>query len=83
MTSVRHPVTVARAEALFTSAVPTGVTLSRTQLQVVVSTAVRSRGSVRACAAEMAAAYGECPEAAASRMRWALRTVELAGRRRP
>ena len=83
MTAVRHPISVARAEALFTSAVPTGTALTRTRLQAVVSAAVRTHGGVRACAAEMAAAYGERPEAAASRMRWALRVVAQADRRRP
>lgn len=75
MEVTRHPIVVARAEALFTSPVPTGVPLTRTQLHEVVAAAVRARGGVRQCAAEMAAAYGERPEAAASRMRWALRVA--------
>jgi hypothetical protein len=71
----RHPIVVARAEALFISSVPTGALLTRTELHNIVASAVRTRGSVRQCAAEMAALFGEWPETSASRMRWALRVV--------
>jgi hypothetical protein len=74
----RHIVDVARAEALFTSPLPTGCRLTRRQVDAAVAAQVRKRGGVRQCAAEMAAAYGEQPEIAAARMRWALGAVASA-----
>ncbi|GIE31162.1 hypothetical protein Ait01nite_042070 [Actinoplanes italicus] len=67
----------ARAEALFTTGLATG---SRPTLEVVdeaIRTAVRTRGGTRACAADVAAEYGDHPELAVPRMRWALATVTL------
>ena len=76
MQTRHHKITVARAEALFSSPVPTGAQLTRTEVRVAVATAVRNRGGVRECAAEMAAAFGEQPDTAVARMRWALSVVE-------
>jgi hypothetical protein len=73
-----HPVAVARAEALFVSPLPTGCRLSRRQVDAAVAAEVRRRGGVRRCAAEMAAVYGERPEIAVARMRWALSVVASA-----
>ncbi|MEV4637700.1 hypothetical protein AB0J80_10140 [Actinoplanes sp. NPDC049548] len=72
----RLALVAARAEALFASSVPTGTQLDRIQLQETVAATVRARGGVRHCAAEMAAVFGDRPEVAARRMRWALRLVE-------
>ncbi len=36
-----------------------------------INASVRRYGGVRGCAAEMAGAFGDCPEAAVRRMRWA------------
>jgi hypothetical protein len=63
--------TTARAEALFVSDLSAGVRADRTEVEAAIRTTVRSRGGVRACAAEMAAAYGERPETAVARMSWA------------
>ncbi|MEV0902233.1 hypothetical protein [Actinoplanes sp. NPDC049802] len=69
--------TAARAEALFTTALATG---SRPAYEVVdeaIRLAVRSHGGVRGCAADVAAEYGDHPEVAVPRMRWALSVVEV------
>jgi hypothetical protein len=65
---------VARAEALFASYLATSSHPDRAEVAAQVSAAVRTFGGVRGCAAEVAYAYGERPETAAARMRWA-RTV--------
>jgi hypothetical protein len=75
----------ARAEALFTSHLSTG---SRPGCEVVdeaIRDAVRSHGGVRGCAADVAYEYGDHPETAAPRMRWARELVEslYGARRRP
>jgi hypothetical protein len=67
--------TAARAEALFISNVSAGVTMTREEFKEVVRLAVLRYGGVRGCAAEVAAAYGDHPETAAPRMRWARQVV--------
>jgi hypothetical protein len=79
MTPPPQMITVARAEALFISSVPTGATLTGTEVHAAVAAAVRAHGGVRQCAAEMAAAFGERPDVAVRRMRWALAIVAGAG----
>jgi hypothetical protein len=76
-------VQVARAEALFASALPAGGDPTRTEVTAAIRDAVRAHGGTHGCAAAMAAAYGDSPETAAARMRWALRVVHarFAGRR--
>ena len=67
--------TAARAEALFTTGLATG---SRPAFEVVdeaIRATVRSHGGVRGCAADVAAEYGDHPELAVPRMRWALDVV--------
>jgi hypothetical protein len=75
--SIRTDVlTAARAEALFTSPLATG---SRPTFDVVdnaIRFAVRTRGGVRGCAGDVAMEYGDHPELAAPRMRWARDVVE-------
>lgn len=79
MVNVHDRVTrVASAEALFASALPTGRPVTSAELDAVVAEALGSRGGLDRCAAEMAAAYGESPDAAARRMRWALQLVAQA-----
>jgi hypothetical protein len=70
------PLTAARAEALFTSQLSTGSQPSRAVVETAIRVAVRIHGGVRGCAADVAAAYGEHPELAAPRMRWARDVVE-------
>lgn len=61
---------IARAEALFASPLPVG-DYDLPTLRAAVTTTVRVRGGVNGCAEVMAQAYGDHPEQAAKRMRWA------------
>ena len=67
--------TAARAEALFASDVSMHATLTRDEFRAAVRDALLRHHGVRGCAAEVAAAYGDCPETAVPRMRWARQVV--------
>jgi hypothetical protein len=76
MIATTNPLTAARAAALFVSDLsatkpPTGVLV-----EAAIRHALQTRGGSRGCAADVAAAYGEYPELAARRMRWARSLVE-------
>jgi hypothetical protein len=75
--------TAARAEALFTSELPTGSEPASADLEHAIRCAVRAHGGVRGCASRMAYGFGESPEAAANRMRWARSVVIAHYPRRP
>lgn len=64
----------ARAQALFTSDLSARCEHTQTEVAAAIRHAFRTHNGIRGCAAEVAAAYGEDPETAARRMRWA-RTV--------
>ncbi len=64
----------ARADALFASALQRSDEPSAAQVRQAVAAAIRAFGT-RGCAARVAQAYGEQPEAAAARMRWARAAV--------
>ncbi|MET8148850.1 hypothetical protein ACIBSW_22065 [Actinoplanes sp. NPDC049668] len=68
-------ITAARAEALFTSELPTGSDPTPADAERAIRDAVRVHGGVRGCAAQMAYGFGDNPEAAAQRMRWARSVV--------
>jgi len=68
----------ARAEALFAAPVSVHDRPSRPVLDQLIASAVRRHEGVRGCACEVATAYGERPETAAARMRWARAVVESA-----
>jgi hypothetical protein len=68
--------TAARAEALFTSDVSAASTLSRDEYMEAIRRALLRHGGVRGCAAEVAAQYGDHPDTAAPRMRWARQVVQ-------
>src|SRR5687767_3581105 len=70
--------TAARAEALFTSHLSTGTRPTRTEATGVIRQAIRQHGGTRGCATVLAGEYGEHPETAAPRMRWALAAVQAA-----
>ena len=55
----------ARAEALFTSELPTGSEPTSADAERAIRDAVRVHGGVRGCAAQMAYGYGDNPEAVA------------------
>ena len=71
MTNKTMLMTTARAEALFASALCTGSRPGLQEATTTINTTVRRCRGIRGCAAEMAAAFGDSPEAAAQRMRWA------------
>ena len=67
-------ITAARADALFVSALQRSDEPSAEQVRQAIAAAVRAFG-VRGCAARVAQAYGDHPETAVQRMRWARTTV--------
>jgi hypothetical protein len=64
----------ARAGALFASPLQRSDEPSARQVRQAIATAIGVHG-VRGCAARVAQAYGEHPETALTRMRWALTAV--------
>src|SRR4051812_11726529 len=68
--------TAARAEALFVSDLSAWAGPTRADVVAAIRQAVRMRGGTRGCAGEVAAAYGDHPEVAAPRMRWARGMVD-------
>ena len=67
---------VARAEALFASDLPLQCHPSEAAVAAAIRNAVKAHGGVRGCAGDVAAAYGDYPETAAARMRWARQVIE-------
>jgi hypothetical protein len=65
----------ARADALFVSHLSARHSPTRIEVETAISQAVRVHGT-RGCAGGVAAAYGEHPETAAPRMRWARAIVD-------
>ncbi|MFI5896302.1 hypothetical protein ACIA5D_40000 [Actinoplanes sp. NPDC051513] len=68
--------TAARAEALFTSQLATGSDPSYDAADKAIRLALRAHGGVRGCAADVAAEYGDHPDLAVPRMRWALELID-------
>jgi hypothetical protein len=68
---MRSQLIAARAAALFASDLPAGSRPGRADVAAAIAGAVRMRGGTRGCVASLAGAYGDYPETAASRMRWA------------
>jgi hypothetical protein len=66
-----------RADALFASALQRSDEPSAAQVDQAIAAAVRAFGA-RGCAARVAQAYGDHPETAVIRMRWARATVTCA-----
>jgi len=67
-------ISVVRADALFVSALQRSDAPSAGQVRRAVAATVRQFGG-RGCAARVAEEYGEHPELAAARMRWARRLI--------
>jgi hypothetical protein len=61
----------ARAQALFTSGLSARCEHTQIEVAAAIRRAFRTHNGARGCVAEVAAAYGEDPETAARRMRWA------------
>ncbi|WP_211216318.1 hypothetical protein [Longispora albida] len=70
----REAIIVAEAHALFISPLPSSRTPTRLEATEAIRRGIREHGGSRGCAAEVAYEYGDHPETAAARMRWA-RTV--------
>ena len=70
-------ISTVRADALFASALQRSDNPSAAQVGQAIAAAVRAFGA-RGCAARVAQAYGEHPETAVVRMRWALAMVTCA-----
>ena len=68
-------ISTARADALFVSALQRSEEPSAVQVHQAIAAAIRAFGA-RGCAARVAEAYGEHPETAVPRMRWARAVVE-------
>lgn len=75
--SRKQRLAVARAEALFTTSLPTGVTPTAADVQSGIRSTVIRHGGIRGCAAEVAGEFGDYPQTAARRMRWAISVVSL------
>jgi hypothetical protein len=78
MIEMRSQLLAARAAALFASDLPTGARPAPTAVAAVIAASVHACGGTRGCVALMAAAYGDYPETAAPRMRWALSVASMA-----
>jgi hypothetical protein len=76
MTIQATPLTAARAEALFTSRLATGSEPTYDVVEEAIRIAVRVHHGVRGCAANVAAEYGDHPDLAVPRMRWARAVVD-------
>ncbi|MFD7711211.1 hypothetical protein ACFV6E_30500 [Streptomyces sp. NPDC059785] len=67
--------TATRAEALFGSGLATGSVPTAGEIAAAIRWSIRVHGGSRGCASTLACAYGERPETAVPRMRWALGLV--------
>ncbi len=65
-----------RAEALFCCDLSVSVPLTKMQATAAIRAAVRTKGGVRECACTVAQEYGDHPDTAAARMRWATEAVD-------
>jgi hypothetical protein len=74
-TTYHLSISTARADALFVSALQRSEEPSAAQVQRAIAAAIRAFGA-RGCAARVAQAYGEHPETAVPRRRWARAVVE-------
>jgi hypothetical protein len=72
-----HSISTVRADALFASALQRSDQPAAAQVEQAITAAVRAYGS-SGCAARVAQAYGEHPETAVLRMRWARAIVTSA-----
>jgi uncharacterized membrane protein len=67
-----------RAEALFASDLQPSDLPTAAAVAAAVHATLRNRGGATGCAAAVAAEYGDHPETAPARMRWALALVDSA-----
>jgi uncharacterized membrane protein len=67
--------TIIDAEALFVSALQPSELPSPAEIQAAIAAVLRTCGGAEECAARLAAEFGEHPEIAVARMRWAIQTL--------
>ena len=70
-----------RAQALFASCLQPSDHPTPTQVSAAIHDSLRGHGGVTGCACVVATEYGDHPDTAAARMRWALAAVTGAGSR--
>jgi hypothetical protein len=76
MIATTNPLTAARAAALFVSDLSAAGQPTEVLVEAAIKHSLQTHGGARGCAADVAAAYGDHPELAARRMRWAIGLVE-------
>ena len=76
MTTTAEPTTAARAAALFLSDLSATGHATDAEVEAAIQRAMLRHGGPDGCAADVAAAYGDYPELAVPRMRWARCVVE-------
>jgi hypothetical protein len=76
MIAATDPLTAARAAALFLSDLSATDRPAGAEVAAAIRRSLRANGGSRGCAAGVAAVYGDYPELAACRMRWARSLVE-------
>src|SRR5215472_18124504 len=76
LTMTRDQQVTKRAEALFVSDLAIHCHPSEAEVAAAIKHAIRAHGGIRGCAGEVGAAYGDYPETAPARMRWARQVVE-------
>lgn len=67
------------AEALFASSLQPSDQPTREEVETAVEETLAGRGGPGGCAEVLAGTYGEYPEIAAARMRWALAVIAATG----
>ena len=68
--------TTARAAALFASDLPNQCRPGKAAVEAAISGALKAWGGVDGCVSALAVAYGDHPETAVPRMRWARQTID-------
>jgi hypothetical protein len=76
MIATTDPITAARAAALFVSDLSVTGQPTGAEVAAAIQHSLRTHGGSRGCAADMAATYGDYPELAVPRMRWARDIVD-------
>lgn len=76
MNATTDPIAAARAAALFLSDLSSTQRPSGAELQDAIRRSLRTHGGSRGCAGDVAAAYGDHPDLAVARMRWARGVID-------
>ena len=82
MAATADPHTVTRAAALFLSTLSAHNEPTDAEVLTAIRESLLTHGGARGCAADVAARYGDYPELAVPRMRWAKSVVESLDARR-